>query len=191
MKLIFEPPEAWSVVLNIQSYDPKDPVRLLLYPEGSDTYYRMELPGTQTGTGLCVKSARFDAAPYYVKDTDESVARLPNGTYRIEVHKQSHVTATLTGVTVTDTALFPELDGEFLYLPCGELTGDGGIRSDDRGTLAAPANYGKQAQEGTVCDLDGDGWVNQTDLAILTAPGNYGKMDFTVTYPKEQGDNGV
>lgn len=196
LKLVFSPPKSWNGIFNVQSYDPKDPLMIYIRPEesaeGAASYYRVE-PETQTGTGLFVQTIRFAESRYYIEDSeDELKGKLPEGKYSMELKKESHVTATLTGLTVTESVVFPELEGEFLYLPCGDISGparesDGEIRLDDRAMLTAPANYGKEAQADQPYDLDGDGWVNQTDLAILIAPANYGKTDFTIAYPKEAG----
>lgn len=199
LKLIFSPPPTWNGIFNVKSYDPKDPLIINIYPDdpadGAPTGYRLVIDGEQTGTGIFVRTIRFaECIEKYkcsVLESGEQVDQLPEGTYRLEICKESHVTATLTGVTVkvdgTVTELFPELEGEFLYLPCGDVNGDGEIRLDDRAILTAPANYGKAAVEGQIYDLDGDDRVDQTDLAILIAPANYGKSDFTVAYPKQTG----
>lgn len=195
LKLVFSPPKTWNGIFNVQSYDPKDPLTINIYPEepaeGAPTCYQLVIQGEKEGTGLFVRTVRFAECEYSVPGQTEPCTDLPEGRYRLEIRKESHVRAELKGLTVrkteTVTELFPELEGEFLYLPCGDVNGDGEIRQEDRALLTAPANYGKAAVEGQVYDLDGDDRVDQTDLAILIAPANYGKSDFTVVYPKETG----
>lgn len=195
LKLIFTPPPEWSGVVNVQSYDPKDPLSFFLYPvapqDGMPKYYRMVIDGDDEGTGLFVRAVRFGSGTYYIEDSETKAERLPEGEYRIEIRKQSHVTATLTGVTVSGGELFQETEGAFIILPCGDVNHDGAVRQTDRSQLTARARYGKAAVDGEPYDLDGDRRVDQKDLAILTAPANYGKKDFTVDFQKQVGENGV
>lgn len=188
LKLVFTPPPEWSGVVNVQSYDPKDPLKFLLYPtepqEGMPQYYRMVIDGDTEGTGLFVRTVRFGKGTYYIEDSETKTESLPEGGYRIEIQKQSHVTATLTGVTVTSGEWFPELEGAFIVLPCGDVNHDGAIRQTDRSQLTARARYGKAAVDGEPYDLDGDGRVDQKDLSILMAPANYGKKNFTISFQK-------
>lgn len=194
LKLVFTPPPEWSGIVNVQSYDPKDPLEFLIYPnttqEGAPTYYRMVVAGDPEGSGLFVRSVRFGKGPFYIEDSNTET-QLPDGAYQIVIRKQSHVTATLTGVTVRGTELFPELEGLFVLLPCGDVDASGAVRQDDRALLTARTRYGKPAVAGAPYDLDGDGRVDQRDLAILTAPANYGKKNFTVSCEKQVGENGV
>lgn len=205
----FNPPKPWPSgkgTLTVVSYDPKKDIEIELYKRDVETGtysetadYSLTVSGAEAGTGICQQEVQFPEAEFRNTQTDETVLgmNLPAGTYRLVVRKQSHVRAYLTGVTVkrngTDVELFPEVDGQTLTLPCGDVTGDGTIRQADRAELMRPGRYNRKT-ENALYDLDGDGRVDQKDLAILTAPANYGKNDFSKGFTEnenERGRNGI
>lgn len=158
--------QSFSVI----AYDPKVGLTLTaVAADGAET--SLTLPGLAAGVGKSIQE--IDLSGF---------SGLSPGEYRLRVEKRSHVTATYAGLTVAGESLFPELLGETLTLPCGDVNGDGAVRQTDRALLTAPGRYGLPAAEETaVYDLDGDGHIGQRDLAILTDPANYGKRDFTVS----------
>jgi hypothetical protein len=201
LKLVFSPPKTWNGIFSVQSYDPKDQLTVYIRPAEAPAegpaYYRVEPAVQTTGTGLFVQTIRFAESTYYIEDGKEELkGKLPEGKYVVELKKESHVTATLIGLTVTADTIFPELDGKAVRLACGDVTGDGRIRQADRGELMKPGRYNRKAEtvgNGSLYDLDGDGRIDQKDLAILTAPENYGKNDFSIgfTETRNVGENGV
>jgi len=138
-----------------------------------------------TGTGYFKKSISFsgdsEAGATLSHVSGKELGALEKGTYRMVLEKQSHVTATFDGLTVSDEGVFRELLGVTVILPCGDVDGDDKIRQSDRAQLTAQARYGKLATN-TVYDLDGDGKVNQVDMAILTSSMNYGKNSLHFKY---------
>lgn len=188
-------------LLRVVSYDPKDALQIKLYPRqedgsyGAAPRYILTLAGTAVGQGQTSVSVPFADSTY--ADTEAGMEiqanALPEGTYRLEIVKQSHVRAVCSGVTVAGEELFPEIAGQRIVLPCGDVDGNGHIGQQDRGVLTARGRYGHKAAEKTAerpegepYDLDGDGLVNQKDLAILIAASNYGKNDLIFTF----GDDG-
>lgn len=200
LELVFEKPEAWKGVFNVQSYDPKKNITIELYPWDDeakayqpDSAYRLVISGESNGIGVSVQTIRFEQEQFQnvLSSTMVKGWELPSGRYEIEVRKAGHVGGYLSGVTVSreggEVQVFPELDGQTLTLPCGDVTGDGRIRQADRAELTRPGRYMSAVEAGNVYDLNGDGRIDQKDLAILTSPANYGKNDFKKGFTKQEG----
>jgi len=184
--------------LRVIGYNPQNAVTVSFYrKDASGSYpaapdYSMTTAG-KTGTGRYVETIRFAGGTYTDTRTHVTVSAdaLPAGTYRLVIEKQSHVKATINGVTVTEEELFPELTGPTLTLPCGDVDGSGAIRQLDRAYLTLPGRYGTETEAGAVYDLDGDLRIDQKDMAILIAPEHYGKTDFVyLDFEEDFGDSG-
>lgn len=193
----FTPPAEWpsgNARMILRSYDPRKPITLALY-QWDDTAgkynptadYTLEIAGELSGSGLCRQTISFaDAQFTYKTGSQVQGSKLQSGTYKLVLGKPSHVSATLTGVTISrdggELSLFPQLDDKCLTLPCGDVTGDGHIQLKDYASLIRPGRYAAAATGVNVYDLNGDLRVDQRDLAILTAPANYGKSDFEIKF---------
>ena len=177
---------SWQSLV-VLSYAPQRPVTLEAVFGGFKAY--AEIPGAKNGTGFATAAVKFEELTFH--DSEGKAVTLPNGTYRLTLRKQSHLPVVLTGLTVSGNAIFPELLGDSVYLPCGDVAprrnaegeityGDYSIDMADRAALMAclgSARPGKQIfvdELAHYADLDGDGAVTMGDLSILMAPRNYG-----------------
>lgn len=174
------------------TYDPKEPIHLYFYKMDDQGDY----PATPYATadtaaaasGVGYRRTRIDFNSLQITTPDGAVldSGFQEGVYRMVAEKESHVSATFNGLTVTSSAVFPELTGVIVVLPCGDVDENGRIGQKDRALLTQPDRYRKSAAADangkTLYDLDGDGKVNQTDLSILTAPANYGKRALTYNF---------
>ena len=171
-------------------YDPEEPVTISIYQQDENGSYAQEAFAQKqlpTGTGVGYHQLRVDFSTLQMNAADGTVlSELPMGSYRMVVQKESHVTATFTGLTVSEKGTFPELLGRKVILPCGDVDEDGRIGQKDRALLTDASRYRLKAAADTngktLYDLDGDGMVNQVDLSILIAPANYGKHELTFNF---------
>ncbi|MDO4269662.1 MAG: hypothetical protein Q4C72_01940 [Eubacteriales bacterium] len=165
--------------LVVRSYRPQSELTLELYRDGQTALAAKAVVPAHTGqTGRVSDAVRFESLDYYSAGGSK-YDKLPDGAYRLVLKKTSHAAVAVTGVTAANGSIFPQLTGQTITLPCGDLNGDDRVKLADRALLTARGRYG--ARRGTAAyqtyeayDLDGDGQIGQRDLAILTAPGNYG-----------------
>lgn len=169
----------------IGAYAPQRPVMLEFYRTAEDGSEVLEATASHTfgtSTGYFRGKLDFETLEYQDPAHNKiSYAELPDGVYAIKLTKLSHVDATLKGLTKTDEGLFPELMGDFLILPCGDVDHSGAVQQADRAKLTTQIRYGK-AMDREIYDLDGDGRVNQRDLSILIAPTNYSRKNIENDY---------
>lgn len=174
------------------SYDPKEPIHLRFYKlDDQGAYPTAPYATAETeaaSSGIGYRRTHIDFNTLQITNSDGAIldGGFQEGTYQMVVEKESHVTATFSGLTVTSSVVFPELTGVTVVLPCGDVDENGRIGQKDRALLTQPDRYRKSAVADangkTLYDLDGDGKVNQTDLSILTAPANYGKRALTYNF---------
>lgn len=171
--------------LVVRSYRPQSELTLELYRDGATALTAKTTIPAHTGQIGRVSDAIRFASLTYVSAAGTPYEQLPDGTYRLVLRKPSHAAVSCTGVTVSGGSIFPQLTGQTITLPCGELDGDGRIKLRDRACLTAPGRYGTRRGSAAYTtyetyDLDGDGQIGQRDLAILAAPENYGKSERTL-----------
>lgn len=174
----------WQL-FQIMAYNSKEAMTLEIEKRNEETgayeqytvaEYQLAGPTQVGGNGKFTVQIDFGK----LKDREEQPIQLEPGDYKLTVRKRSHVSRYATGLTVTGSegnlSVFPELTGVMLYLPCGDVNGDGGIKLRDRGELTGPGRYGRPVKAGEgAYDLNGDGRVDLRDLIILEDPINYGK----------------
>ena len=157
----------------VKSYNPGNATTIQLM-QGSTKKYSTTIDAT-TDSGQVAQIFSFHAvAP---------------GTYDLVVTKPGHLTYTVKGIAVEDTAIdLTAMEGkpyQTITLLCGDINGDGWINSTDLGVVLQGQNYGKQTTVAGVnekADLNGDGWVNSTDLGIVLQGQHYGKSTVTVDF---------
>ncbi len=158
-----------DVTGKVTSYKPTGTATVNLYA-ATDTAHATSLYETtihgDTGTGVTTQ--------------DFTIHGVAAGTYDLVVTKPSHVSYTVTGVTVSDAT-----DVGTLVMTVGDIDGDNWANSADLGELLKGQNYGKQTSAAGVepkADFDGDGWVNSADLGELLKGQNYGKNGKVVPF---------
>ena len=157
----------------VKSYNPGNATTIQLM-QGSTKKYSTTIDAT-TDSGQVAQIFSFHAvAP---------------GTYDLVVTKPGHLTYTVKGIAVEDTAIdLTAMEGkpyQTITLLCGDINGDSWINSTDLGVVLQGQNYGKQTTVAGVnekADLNGDGWVNSTDLGIVLQGQHYGKSTVTVDF---------
>ena len=157
----------------VKSYNPGNATTIQLM-QGSTKKYSTTIDAT-TDSGQVAQIFSFHAvAP---------------GTYDLVVTKPGHLTYTVKGIAVEDTAIdLTAMEGkpyQTITLLCGDINGDSWINSTDLGVVLQGQNYGKQTTVAGVnekADLNGDGWVNSTDLGIVLQGQHYGKSAVSVNF---------
>ena len=162
-----------SVSGTIKSYNPGNATTIQLM-QGSTEKYKTTI-GATTGSSQEEQNFSFSA--------------VAKGTYDLVVTKPGHLTYTVKGIAVEDTAIdLTAMEGkpyQTITLLCGDINGDGWINSTDLGVVLQGQNYGKQTTVAGVngkADLNGDGWVNSTDLGIVLQGQHYGKSAVSVSF---------
>ena len=157
----------------LTSYNPNNATTIQLM-QGGKEQYKTTIAAT-SGSGQKEQSFSFPA--------------VAKGTYDLVVTKPGHLTYTVTGVEVGDTALnLTTMTGkpyQTITLLCGDINDDGWVNSTDLGVVLQGQNYGKQTTVDGVngkADLNGDGWVNSTDLGIVLQGQHYGKSAVSVSF---------
>lgn len=162
-----EPAPGQTVMCEVLSYNPNNPVTFALYKigEGED------------------ESDIGENEPDYIDETkeytpyglngrvvcDSEVEGVEDGEYILKISKDTHLTYETKITVETETV---ELDG--VTLLCGDVTGDNLIKQDDRVKLISRLHTRVDA-ENEKSDLDGDGIITFNDLNIL-------KRDFNKSY---------
>ena len=156
----------------VKSYNPGNATTIQLM-QGGKEQYKTTIAKT-TGSGQKAQSFNFDTvAP---------------GTYDLVVTKPGHLTYTVKGVVVGDTAIdLMTMTGkpyQAITLIPGDLNNDGSVNTQDYQILTSPSNYGKSASLAAVkvADINGDGSINTQDYQILTSPSHYGKSAVSVNF---------
>ena len=162
-----------SVRGTIKSYNPGNTTTIQLMQGGTEKYKTTIDPAS--GSSQMAQDFTFDA--------------VAKGTYDLVVTKPGHLTYTVKGIAVEDTAIdLTAMEGkpyQTITLLCGDINGDGWINSTDLGVVLQGQNYGKQTTVAGVnekADLNGDGWVNSTDLGIVLQGQHYGKSAVSVNF---------
>jgi len=149
-------PEKYIVSGTVRSYNPNNPVTLLLM-QGNEVKHTTII-AAEAGNGRHEQSFTFK----YVEP----------GTYTLVITKAAHLKFTVHNVVVGEEDLDLTQDGReavrLISMTCGDINGDGQINSGDM--LILLSNY-LQLGEKILADLNGDGQVNSSDLLILL--GNY------------------
>ena len=147
---------------SLTAYDPGVPIYAQAYQWDGMAYVpygaRVEAVAAQTGTGLFT-------APY-------CIAVPETARYRVVFSKAYHVDAVVESETGGDGIVT-----ETIYLPYGDLDGDGATGLADRNLLVSVL-YGNGNTAD--CDLDGDGKTTLADLNLLMQEKNYNKRLQTV-----------
>lgn len=165
-------PEGVSVSGTVKSYNPGNATTIQLMQGGAEKYSTTIDP--TTGSGQKAQSFSFDT--------------VAAGIYDLVVTKDGHLSYTVTGVVVGDTAIdLTELTDkpyQTITLIPGDLNNDGSVNTQDYQILTSPSNYGKSASLAAVkvADINGDGSINTQDYQILTSPSHYGKSAVSVSF---------
>ena len=156
----------------ITSYNPNNPTTVELRQGGAVKYSTTIKAATGSGQ----------------KEQNFSFPAVAKGTYDLVVTKAAHLTYTVKGVVVGDTALdLTTMTGkpyQTITLIPGDLNNDGSVNTQDYQILTSPSNYGKSASLAAVkvADINGDGSINTQDYQILTSPSHYGKSAVSVSF---------
>ena len=159
-----------SVSGKVVSYNPGNATTIQLMQDGA-VKYTATIAAT-TGSGQQKQSFSFPA--------------VAAGIYDLVVTKDGHLSCTVKGVVVGDTALdltkHSNAAISAITLLCGDINGDDTINSKDLNEIWSPANYLKNATAAGVnplADLNGDGTINSKDLNIVWKAENYLKSEVT------------
>lgn len=154
-------PEGVSVSGTVKSYNPNNATTIQLMQGGTKMY--QTTIGAATGSGQ--------------KEQSFSFASVAAGKYDLVVVKPGHLSYTVTGVVVGDTAIdLTELTGkpyQTITLLAGDVNGDGKINLTDLSIFKN--NFGKTGSAVTnpLADITGDGKINLLDLGVFK--NNFGK----------------
>ena len=186
--LTFSVPAYWPNAFSVLSYDPKKPISVTLSDENGEvadanfTVPQWETTTTaDSGTLYAAADANRDTgtgAYYAAVDMGDGVLLTADKTYTLTFSKPGHLrvryTLTGTGGDITEATGFPE---EAVFLPAGNINGDGRIDMADRAALLGVLGVSWQTTGTTAyyADIDGDGRVTMADLSILMSPMNYTK----------------
>ena len=158
-------PKGVSVSGMVKSYNPKNATTIQLMQDGAEKY--STTIAADTDSGQVPQNFSFPAvAP---------------GTYDLVVTKKAHLTYTVTGVVVGDTALdlttMTDKPYSTITLLCGDINGDGNINVTDLNKVWDAANFNKKVSAATnkLTDINGDGSVNVTDLNVIWDAANFNK----------------
>ena len=161
-----------SVSGKVVSYNPGNATTIQLMQGGTEQY-KTTIAAT-TGSGQQKQTFTFPA--------------VTKGTYDLVVTKDGHLTYTVKGVVVGDTAIdltqHTNAAISTITLIPGDLNNDGSVNTQDYQILTSPSNYGKSASLAAVrvADINGDGSINTQDYQILTSPSHYGKSNVILAY---------
>lgn len=166
-------PKGVSVSGTVKSYNPGNATTIQLMQGGAEKY--STIIGADSGSGQKAQSFSFDT--------------VAAGIYDLVVTKDGHLTYTVTGVVVGDTALdlttHTNAAISTITLLCGDIDGDGWIDFSDYQELLKSTNYGKQTSAvgvNKIADLDGDTWIDFSDYQILLSSQYYGKSAVSVSF---------
>ena len=162
-----------SVSGTVKSYNPGNATTIQLMQGGAEKY--QTTIGADSGSGQKEQSFSFDTVAV--------------GTYDLVVTKDGHLSYTVTGVVVGDTAIdltqHTNAAISTITLLCGDIDGDGWIDFSDYQELLKSTNYGKQTSAvgvNKIADLDGDTWIDFSDYQILLSSQHYGKSTVSVSF---------
>lgn len=157
----------------VKSYNPKNVTNVQLLQD-NQIIYETVIPADSAVTGQLDQVFAFKG--------------VQEGVYDLVVSKETHLSYTITGLTVGTDDLDLSKDSDdrinMITLPYGDINGDGFINSSDLSLLILPANYNKHISYigvDPMTDLTGSGWVNSSALSIIIMPAHYNKTH--VTYP--------
>ncbi len=183
-------PASWPGGFTMLSYDPKKPTAAKLYAsDGKTLVATLAVPvwSEDDGRVFAATAANSGGVGAYFTGIDLDKPTLESGqsiqagqTYYLVVTKPGHLPQTLklkaTSSVLGEAEGFPASDG-WLYLPAGDVNGDGRIDMADRAALLGVLGVSWQTAGTTAyyADIDGDGRVTMADLSILMSPMNYTK----------------
>ncbi len=167
----------------VVSYNAKNEVTYELYKMKEDGTYdepNKDAP-TYTYHGIAVEAAETTTATQQTQNfTIEGIA---DGTYRLIIRKDAHVSYTINNVIVNGADLDLTQDSrdgaKKITMAAGELTSDGTITVADKNLVTNTANYGKtvDAAKDKIADINGDGSITVADKNIVTNANVYGKSE--------------
>jgi len=168
--ITIEPETGYFISGEVQTYNPKNPTTVKLLNNGAvvDTYTIEAV----NESGQKTQSFKF--------------INLKDGTYSIEVTKQTHTKYTINGIKVEggNAELSKSANPlvKLITLIAGDVETDGNVNVTDLNKVWSSANYGKEAANiaAKECDINGDGSINVTDLNIVWSSANYGKGEIVV-----------
>ncbi|MBQ2664325.1 MAG: hypothetical protein IJG16_09280 [Clostridia bacterium] len=157
-------PSEMSIVGQVQTYNPKNDIRIMAYKDGLETdVYEAEI------TGYAI---RADGEITYTYSID-----IPSGgAYTLICDKSIHLPY-IKNIEVEETDAVT--DAPFVKMICGDINGDGYVKLPDRACFIrflnrqSPSSVYPNAFD--AADLNGDGNVNLFDLSIL-------KLNMNKTY---------
>ena len=163
----------------VKSYNPNNPVTVRLIEQGyTEASYETTIAPT-TGSGQKEQHFSFDT--------------VAAGTYDLVVTKPGHLTYTVKGIAVEDTAIdltkHSNAAIRMITLLAGDVNGDDMINNLDYAEVMAPSNFNKSYTApsdvgNALADIDGDGMINNLDYALILDPAHFNKTTSacTVTY---------
>ena len=164
---------ASSVSGKVVSYNPNNPTTVQLMQGGTEKYSTTIKAATGSGQ----------------KEQTFSFPTVAKGTYDLVVTKDGHLTYTVKGVVVGDTALdltkHSNAAISTITLLCGDIVKNGYIDFADYQELLSPANYGKKTTDpgvNALADLNGNGYIDFADYQILLSSQHYGKSAVSVSF---------
>lgn len=156
----------YTITGEVVSYNAKNPVTYELYKMGGDGEY--ETTPSYTGTAV---EAVTEGQTCGQHQQWFGISNIANGTYRIVLKKECHLTYTISNVTVNGNNLDLRIKESLnpITLLAGDVTGDGVIESADQSLVVDIGNYFKDnaVAVNPETDIDGDGITESTDQSIL------------------------
>ena len=164
-----------SVRGKVVSYNPGNATTVQLIEQGHTEVAYETIIGADSGSGQ--------------KEQNFSFPTVTKGTYDLVVTKPGHLSYTVKGVVVGDTALdLTTMTGkpyQTITLLCGDIVKNGYIDFADYQELLSPANYGKKTTDtgvNALADLNGNGYIDFADYQILLSSQHYGKSAVLVSF---------
>ena len=152
----------------VKSYNPNNATTIQLM-QGGKEQYKTTIAKT-TGSGQKEQNFSFDAvAP---------------GTYDLVVTKPGHLTYTVKGIAVEDTAIdltkHSNTAIRTITLLAGDVNRDGKINNLDYAVVLNPLNFNKNYTnpsdvDNVLADINGDGKINNLDYALILTPAHFNK----------------
>ncbi len=181
----------WSA-LQVKTYRPQSPLQLTVTTPAGAILTASYDGGHGNVVGKVTDSLKFEdltfksAAKSPQTRAEPEQIPIENGFYTLQITKESHTTVTCTGLTASAQSLFPQLAGQTIVIPCGDLSGDGRIKQLDRALLTKLTVKGmvsvKTEGKYEPYDLNGDHKISQLDLAIQLDPTNYGRSPYALAF---------
>lgn len=169
----------------VVSYNAKNAVTYELYAWDNET---SAYAATATYTGTAIEGTT--ELPSGRQTQTFTIEGIADGTYKLRIKKDYHLTITINNVTVNGDDLdltattMPAAVQSITMVP-GDIDRNGAVNSTDLGLITNTANYNKvnaADARNPEADIDGNGSINSADKGIITNVNHYNKMERQFEY---------